>query len=65
MTPDEQSLFRKAGQEWATVNIRDDASYSVLARNNMEKAGVKFYDMDDAGEPAPIFLDTNLGLNRV
>ena len=63
LTPDEQSLFRKAGQEWATVNIRDDASYSVLARNNMEKAGVKFYDMDDAGKQAfakmmtPVYVD--------
>ena len=48
LTPDEQALFRKAGQEWVKVNIKEDTTYQVTSRNNMEKAGVKFYDMKDA-----------------
>ena len=48
LTPDEQALFKKAGQEWVKINIKEDTSYSVTARSNMEKAGVKFYDMNDA-----------------
>lgn len=63
LTPDEQALFRKAGQEWVNVNVKEDTSYSVTARTNMEKAGVKFYDMDDAGKQAfakrmtPVYAD--------
>lgn len=48
LTPEEQTLFRKAGQEWVKVNIKEDTTYQVTARTNMEKAGVKFYDMNDA-----------------
>lgn len=48
LTPAEQALFKKAGLEWVAVNVKEDTSYSVLSRANMEKAGVKFYDMSDA-----------------
>lgn len=63
LTPEEQTLFRKAGQEWIKTNIKEDTTYQVTARNNMEKAGVKFYDMDDAGKQAfakmmtPVYAD--------
>lgn len=63
LTPEDQALFKKAGQEWVNVNLKEDASYSVTARTNMEKAGVKFYDMDDAGKQAfaklmtPVYAD--------
>ena len=63
LSADEKALFKKAGQEWVKVNINEDTTYSVKARNNMEKAGVKFYDMDDAGKQAfakmmgPVYAD--------
>ena len=63
LSADEKALFKKAGQECVKVNINEDTTYSVKARNNMEKAGVKFYDMDDAGKQAfakmmgPVYAD--------
>jgi TRAP-type C4-dicarboxylate transport system substrate-binding protein len=63
MTPQDQALFKKAGQEWVKVNLKEDSSYTVVARTNMEKAGVKFYDMDDAGKQSfakmmgPVYAD--------
>ena len=63
MTPEDQALFKKAGQEWVNVNLKEDASYYVTARAAMEKAGVKFHDMDDAGKQAfakmmtPVYAD--------
>jgi len=63
MTPQDQDLFKRAGQEWVKVNIKEDTSYSVTARTNMEKSGVKFYDMDDAGKQSfakmmgPVYAD--------
>lgn len=63
LTPEEKDIFKKAGQEWVKVNMKEDATYSVTARTNMEKAGVKFYDMNDAGKQAfaklmgPVYAD--------
>ncbi len=63
MTPQDQDLFKRAGQEWVKVNIKEDTSYSVTARTAMEKSGVKFYDMDDAGKQSfaklmgPVYAD--------
>jgi tripartite ATP-independent transporter DctP family solute receptor len=48
LSDDEKALFKKAAKKWGTVNVEEDAAYSVVARENMEKAGVKFYDMSAA-----------------
>ncbi|MEO8410355.1 MAG: TRAP transporter substrate-binding protein [Propionivibrio sp.] len=63
LSAEDQALFKKAAQEWVDVNVKEDASYSITARQNMEKAGVEFYDMDDAGKQAfakrmePVYAD--------
>ncbi|MDK2799156.1 MAG: TRAP-type transport system periplasmic protein [Clostridiales bacterium] len=45
LSDEDKALFKKAAKEWVAVNINEDESYQVEARKNMEKAGVKFYDM--------------------
>lgn len=63
LTNEEKELFKKAGKDWAKVNIKEDTDYSVVARTNMEKAGVTFYDMNDTEKQAfakmmgPVYAD--------
>ena len=50
LSDDDKKLFKKAASEWKKINMTEDAAYSKLARANMEKANVKFHDMDQAGK---------------
>lgn len=43
----DRELFKKAGKEWVQTNVVEDEDYQVFARNEMEKSGVKFYDMSE------------------
>jgi TRAP-type C4-dicarboxylate transport system substrate-binding protein len=48
MSNEDKAIFKEGGKIWGETNIKQDAEYSVIARQNMEKAGVKFYEMSDA-----------------
>jgi len=48
MSDEDKDIFNKAAKEWVRTNIVEDEEYQVFARNEMEKAGVEFYDMSEA-----------------
>ena len=63
LTDTEKALFKKAAKLWTDINIKEDTEYTVIARQNMEKAGVKFYDMNAdekkafADRMGPVYAD--------
>lgn len=44
----ERALLLQAGKEWEATNLKEDGDAVIKARSEMEKAGVKFYEMTDA-----------------
>lgn len=48
----DKNMFKEAGREWASANVKEDQAQLIKARAEMEKAGVKFYEMTEA-EKAP------------
>ena len=48
----EKAIFKDAGKEWAALNVKEDQALLVKARTEMEKAGVKFYEMTEAEKGA-------------
>jgi C4-dicarboxylate transporter DctM subunit len=52
MSDEDKALFKKAGKEWVNVNVEEDDAYQIKAREEMEKAGVEFYDMPAEGQAA-------------
>lgn len=48
----DKKIFQDAGKEWASVNVKEDQVLLAKAKVEMEKAGVKFYEMTEA-EKAP------------
>lgn len=48
----DKAVFKEAAKAWAETNVKEDNEYTKVARQNMEKAGVVFYEMSDA-EKAP------------
>lgn len=44
----DKAVYRQAAKVWGDTNIKQDTDYTVIARQNMEKAGVNFYEMSDA-----------------
>jgi tripartite ATP-independent transporter DctP family solute receptor len=48
MAKADQDLFQQAGKEWEAVNLKEDGDAVIKARVEMEKAGVKFYEMTEA-----------------
>lgn len=45
MSDEQKALLKKAGKEWSAVNIKEDTDYTKVAKEKMEQAGVKFYEM--------------------
>jgi TRAP-type C4-dicarboxylate transport system substrate-binding protein len=52
MSDADKAAYKEAAKAWGDTNIKQDTDYTVIARQNMEKAGVAFYEMKDA-EKAP------------
>lgn len=48
MDDKDKEIFKKAAKEWIAVNIKEDNDYQIKARADMEKSGVKFYEMSAA-----------------
>ncbi len=44
----DKATFKKAAQDWASVNVKEDSAYSVVAMDKMKAAGVNFYTMSEA-----------------
>jgi len=44
----DKALYKKAGKNWASVNVKEDTDYSVVAMDKMKAAGVNFYTMTEA-----------------
>jgi len=44
----DKAIYKKAAKEWASVNVKEDTSYSVVAMDRMKAAGVNFYTMSEA-----------------
>lgn len=63
MSAEDKAVYSDAAKLWGEVNMKEDKDYEVVAMQNMEKAGVKFYTMTDAEkEPfkkmvEPIYAD--------
>jgi tripartite ATP-independent transporter DctP family solute receptor len=47
LSSEQQQLFKKAGQEFVTVNLAADKEYYNYAMDEMRKSGVEFYNMPD------------------
>lgn len=47
MSDADKETTQKAADEWVKLNMKQDADYSVIAKENMEKAGVEFYQMTE------------------
>jgi len=48
MSEADKAVYKDGGKLWGDINIKQDTEYTVVAMQNMEKAGVKFYTMTDA-----------------
>jgi tripartite ATP-independent transporter DctP family solute receptor len=48
MSDADKAAYKEAAKVWGETNIKQDTDYTVVARQNMEKAGVNFYEMKDA-----------------
>lgn len=48
MSDADKAIFKEAGKVWGETNVKEDTAYTKVARGNMEKAGVTFYEMKDS-----------------
>jgi tripartite ATP-independent transporter DctP family solute receptor len=48
MSDADKAIFREAAKVWGETNIKEDTDYTVVAMENMKKAGVTFYEMSEA-----------------
>ncbi len=48
MSDADKAAYKEGAKLWGEINIKQDTDYTVVAKQNMEKAGVKFYTMSDA-----------------